>query len=271
MSFPLGLEQALRILEPVCIAILLARIASERLLFLYKAFTAYLLIWFCQDVAPLAFGLSLGGDNYALFFFITEPLAWLLSYLVLLELFDLTFTDFPGIRSAGRFLLISAIVLSGVIVAATAAPSLVTLHGVGWLYTLYLVIERSVMILSLILLGALQILMWRYSLQLPRNTVYYSRIYAIHFATRAVQVFAFGEFDRKLVFLGNIGASLIDIACLLYLAWVLTRNGALAQIPAGAKLSDSQRIELRERLEGVNSLLSGLKRKNKAGKTKMPR
>ena len=107
MNFPLSLEQALRILEPVCVAILLARIASERLLFQYRAFTAYLLIWFCQDVAPLVFGLNLGGNSYALFFFITEPLAWLFSYLVLLELFDLTFTDFPGIRSAGRFLLIS--------------------------------------------------------------------------------------------------------------------------------------------------------------------
>lgn len=260
MNIPLGLEQALRILEPVCLAILLARIASERLLSLYTAFTAYLVIWFCQDVAPLVFGLSLGGDNYALFFFVTEPLAWLLSYLVLLELFDLTFADFPGIRSAGRLLLISAIALSAVIVAGTAAPSLVRLHGVGWLYTLYLVIERSVMILSLILLGALQVLMWRYSLQLPRNTVYYSRIYAIHFATRAVQVFAFGEFDRNLVFLGNIGASLIDIACLLFLAWVLTRDGAHAQIPVGPKLSDSRRIEVRQRLEGVNDRLSGLRK-----------
>lgn len=270
MNFPLGLEQALRILEPVCIAILLFRIASERLLSLYKAFTAYLLIWFCQDIGPLVLGLSLGGDSYALFFFITEPLAWLLSYLVLIELFDLTFADFPGIRSAGRFLLVSAIVLSGIVVVGTASPSLVSLHGAGWLYTLYLVIERSVMILSLILLGALLVLMWRYGLHLPRNTVHYSRIYAIHFATRAVQVFAFGEFDRNLVFLGNIGAGIIDIACLSYLAWVLTREGAHAQIPAGPKLSDSQRTELRERLEGVNSLLSGLKRKNEAGKTKMP-
>jgi hypothetical protein len=217
------------------------------------------------------FGLSLGGNNYALFFFITEPLAWLFAYLVLLELFDLTFSDFPGIRSAGRLLLISAILLSGVIAAGTAAPSLTALHDAGWLYTLYLVIERSVMILSLILLGALQILMWRYSLQLPRNTVYYSRIYAIHFATRAVQVFAFGEFDRNLVFLGNIGASLIDIACLLYLAWVLTRDGAHAQIPVGPKLSDRERTEVRERLEGVNILLSGFKRKNRAGRTKTPR
>jgi hypothetical protein len=261
MNFPLSLEQTLQILESTCVAILLARIASERLPSLYKAFTAYLVIWFCQDVAPLAFGLSLGGNTYALFFFITEPLAWLLSYLVLLELFDLTFTDFPGIRSAGRLLLVSAIVLSGFVAAGTATPSLVRLHGADWLYTLYLVIERSVMILSLILLGALQVLMWRYGLNLPRNTVHYSRIYAIHFAARAIQVFAFGEFDRSLVFIGNIGTSIIDIVCLIYLSLVLTREGAYRQMAAGPKLSDQQRIELRQRLEGVNALLSGLKKK----------
>src|SRR4051794_25383051 len=98
-------EQVLRYLEPVAIALLLARLATENLLGFYRAFTAYLLIWLCQDLVPLVFGLSLAGDRYARFYFISEPLAWLFSCLVLLELFDLTFSSFPGIRSAGRVLL----------------------------------------------------------------------------------------------------------------------------------------------------------------------
>lgn len=260
MKLILDLEQALRILEPVAIAILLGRIAAQRLLGLYKAFAAYLLIWLCQDIAPVALGLNLGGDRYALFFFISEPFAWIFAYLVLIELFDLTLADFPGIRSAGRMVLYAGILLSVVVAAAMAIPSLLHLGGTGWLYILYMVIERSVMILSLILLGALQVLMVRSSLQLPLNTVRYSRVYAIHFATRAVQVFVFGELDRNLVSLGNVAASLIDIACVSYLALSLTRTGVHAQAVAGAKLSEEDRQNLRKRLESVNTLLGRLGR-----------
>ena len=245
MNYIPGLEQALQILEPVCIAILLVRIASQGLLRLYRAFTIYLAIWLFQDVAPVALGLNLAGNSYALFFFVSEPMAWIFSYLVLIELFDLTFLDFPGIRSAGRLLLYTAIATSAVVAALTAAPSLLHLHGADWLYTLYMVIERSVMIVSLILLGALQILMARSGLKLSRNTVRYGRVYAIHFATRALQVFLVGELDRKLVSFGNVGASLIDIACVAYLALTLTRSGVHAQVVTGPKLSEEQRQQLR--------------------------
>jgi hypothetical protein len=260
MSLILDLEQALRILEPVAIAILLGRIAAQRLLGLYKAFTAYLVIWLCQDVAPVVLGLNLGTNSYALFFFISEPFAWIFSYLVLIELFDLTFADFPGIRSAGRMLLYCGILVSAIVAAGMAIPSLLHLGGTGWLYILYMVIERSVMVLSLILLGALQILTLRSRLQLPFNTVRYSRVYAVHFATRAIQVFVFGELDRRLVPFGNVAASLIDIGCAAYLALTLTRTGVHAQVVTGPRLSDVDRRELRIQLEKVNELLGRIGR-----------
>lgn len=255
MKFILDLEQALRIVEPAAIAILLSRITAQRLLGLYRAFTAYLVIWLCQDIAPVALGLNLGTNAYALFFFISEPFAWIFSYLVLIELFDLTFADFPGIRSAGRIVLSAGILLSVVVAAGMAVPSLLHLGGTGWLYIVYMVIERSVMVLSLILLGALQVLLVRSRLQLPLNTVRYSRAYAVHFATRAVQVFVFGELDRKLVSLGNVSASLIDIACVSYLAFTLTRTGVHAQVMTGPRLSEQDRHQLRVQLEKVNELL----------------
>jgi uncharacterized membrane protein len=150
--------------------------------------------------------------------------------------------------------------LSAVVAAGMAIPSLVHLGGTGWLYILYMVIERSVMVLSLILLGVLQVLMVRSRLQLPLNTVRYSMAYAVHFATRAVQVVVFGELDRKLVSLGNVSASLIDIACVGYLAFTLTRAGVHAHVVAGPKLSEQDRRQLRKQLETVNDLLGRLGR-----------
>jgi hypothetical protein len=110
------------------------------------------------------------------------------------------------------------------------------------------------------LLGALQLLMVRSSLQLPLNTVRYSRIYAIHFATRALQVFVFGELNQKLVSVGNAAESLIDIACFGYLALTLTRTGVHAQVLTGPKLSEQDRRQLREQLEKVSDLMARLGR-----------
>src|SRR5690349_2008425 len=126
------LEKYLGFLEPASIIILLIRLTTQRLVFVYRAFTIYLLIWFCQDVVPLVFGFNLGGNYYARFFFLSEPLAWVFSCLTLLELFDLTFTDFPGIRSAGKLILSAAILSSTVVATLTAIPSLVHVHEVEW-------------------------------------------------------------------------------------------------------------------------------------------
>jgi hypothetical protein len=265
MKYIPGFEHALQILEPALIAVLLARIVSQKLLRLYPAFALYLAIWVFQDIAPVALGLNLSGDRYAYFFFISEPLVWIFSYLVLIELFDLTFVDFPGIRSAGRLLLYGAIGLSAGIAMLTALPTILHLHGADWPYTLYMVIERSVMILSLVSLGALQVMMARAGLQLSENTVRYSRVYAIHFAARALQVFVFGQLDRALVSFGNIALSFIDIGCLLYLSVTLTRDGVQAQTAPGPRLSERERRELRERVETLDDMLGNLRRKGPKG------
>ena len=153
-----SIEQAFRYLEPASLVFLILRLIGQGLVTRYRAFAAYLLIWLCQDVLPLLFGWSLGSDAYALFFFVSEPWEWVFSCLVLLELFDLTFTGFPGIRSAGKLLLTVAILVGVFVGTWTAVPTLIYRHDAGGMLLLFFVIERSVMLVTLVLLGALQYL-----------------------------------------------------------------------------------------------------------------
>jgi hypothetical protein len=256
-----SVEQIFRYLEPVSIAFLILRLAAQKLLVPYKAFTAYLIIWLCQDLLPLLFGFSLGGDSYAKFFFISEPLAWLFSCLVLFELFDLTFSNFPGIRSAGKLLLGVAIAVAALVAAGTAVPGLLSVHGENDVLLFYWIVERSVMLITLVLLVALQYLILHYRLPLPRNTVIYSFTYAIFFATRALAAFVVSETGPRASVLVNVLAMAVDTACLVFWAFTLTRTGIENRVVPGPRLSTFEHERLRTELVGINEMMTRLRQR----------
>jgi len=250
-----SIEQAFRYIEPASLVLLILRLIAQGLVTRYKAFAAYLVIWLCQDVLPLLFGLSLGSDAYARFFFISEPWAWVFSCLVLLELFDLTFTGFPGIRSAGKLLLTVAILVGVFVGTGTAVPTLLYRRDGGGMLLLFSVIERSVMLVTLVLVGTLQYLILHYRLQLPRNTVVYGFTYAVYFTTRALQAFIVSELGPGYSAIANIAAMGIDVGCLLVWAFALTRSGATSEVVAGPSLSEEEKSRLRNQLASLNEAM----------------
>ncbi len=210
---------------------------------------------------PLVLGFTLRGDFYAQFFFVSEPFFWVLSCLVLLELFELTFTNFPGIRSAGKLLLTGAVLIAVSVALGTAIPTLLSFGTGNHILQLYLVLERSVMIIMLILIIALLFLMVHYRLQLPRNTVVYNSAYAVYFATRALQALVTVDLGTHFSAVGNVIAMLVGIGCLLFLTFTLTLEGAKTEVTAGGtKLSAGEREKLREQLMSVNELVGRLRR-----------
>lgn len=250
-----SIEQVFRYLEPGSLAFLILRLIGQGLVTRYKAFAAYLLIWLCQDVLPLLFGWSLASDAYARFFFLSEPCEWVFSCLVLLELFDLTSTGFPGIRSAGKLLLTIAILVGVFAATGTAIPTLIYRRDGGGMLLLFSVIERSVMLVTLVLLGALQYLVLHYRLQLPRNTVVYGFTYAAYFTTRALQAFVVSELGPGYSAIANVAAMAIDVGCLLVWAFALTGDGVTSEVVAGPKLSDKEKARLRNQLASLNEAI----------------
>lgn len=249
------IEQTFRYLEPAFLCILIVRLVAQDLALRYRAFAAYLAIWLCQDLVPLLFGWGLGSYAYAWFFFISEPFAWVFSCLVLIELFDLTFARFPGIRSAGKLLLTLAILAGVFIGIGTAVPTLVYRHGAGGPLLLFSVLERSVMLVVLALLGALQYLVLHYRLQLPRNTVVYGFTYAVYFTTRAAQALVVSELGPDYSAAANIAAMAVDVGCLLIWAFALTRGGVTSEVVAGPELSDAEKARLRRQLVSLNEAM----------------
>jgi hypothetical protein len=259
MGLTFKLEHFVEILEPASILLLLIVLFWNGLQKHYPYFSLYLAFSLVQDTIPLAYGLPLNTNAYAKLFFSSEPIFWMLLCLILLELFDLTFADFPGIRSAGRLSLTIAISAAVAIALLTAIPSFIRLHDGDKMLRLYLVVERSVIIVALLMIAALQFLMVHYRLRLPRNTVLYSVTYAVYFAIQALQDFLISEGGSRFSATGNVIGMSINVACLLFLAFSLNRAGISVRIVAGPSLSPVERDRLRSELERVSNLVTSLR------------
>jgi hypothetical protein len=177
-------------------------------------------------------------------------------------LFDLTFSSFPGIRSAGRVLLTAALVVAGLVGIGTAIPGLRSVQGPSGLLLFYSIVERSVMLISLVLLGALQYLIVHYRLELPRNTVVYSFTYAIYFTARAIDALIFSELGTRSSMIVNAFAMAVDVVCLLIWASRLTWAGVKTHIIPGPRLSTGERERLQGQLLAVNDMVGRLGRRS---------
>jgi hypothetical protein len=259
MDLAQSVEQWLRYVEPAVLLLLLLRLAAERLLGTYRAFSIYLAFLLLQDAIPLMLGFGLSGNAYARWFFFSEPITWVLSYLVLVELFNLTLANFPGVRSAGKWLFGAGLIVAILAAAGSSLPSVLTRSRGLDIISIYSIIERSAMIVTLVMLAALQFLIVHYRLQLPRNTIVYSFTYAVYFSARAVQSFLIGELGPGFTSAANGAAMLIDAACLLLLACALSRKGDRVDSVRARRLTSRDREQLRDQLRGLNDVLVRLR------------
>ena len=258
MDLTARVEHILRYAEPVLIVLVVFKVLGGGIWGHYRAFTAFLLLWLIQDTVPLVLNLDVSNPVYGQFFFISEPLAWVLACLVLLELFDLTLADYSGIKSAGRLCLSVGVILAVVAAMITALPTLLHSSANATTVRFYSVIERSVMVITLVLLAALLFLIIHFRLPLPKNTVVYTTGYAIHFVARAAEALFVGEVGGSSLITGNLVATAVDLGCLTYWFVNLNRQGSNAPLRPKPSLSETQSKAMREQLTDVNDLMERL-------------
>ena len=94
-------------------AVLLARLVQLGLAPHYRMLVAYLGFEILQGGAMVyvrASGMRLlGSHGYSLIYVATQPLVWLLYFLLILEFYSQMLEEFPGIRRLGRLTLFSAL------------------------------------------------------------------------------------------------------------------------------------------------------------------
>lgn len=248
-----GWQPFVLIFSVLCHIVLLWRLWSQGLFRVYIFLSCFLI---AEGVGVIAL-LPANPKSflYADIYFVFTPLLWILSYLVVLELYRLVLEDYPGISAVGRRAVSLALVLGVAIAIAYAIPDLRAGGGGFPLLRIFIVLERSVVLGILIFLVLIQVFLLRYRLRLSPNRMVYATGYGIYFAVTMAQDVIITSLGVKVVYgytlIMTVGASLL----LLVGAALLSRKGEV-KVALEATDSSDDRIRLQQQLSDINRMLS---------------
>lgn len=220
--------------------------------FLVFNFLSYLLIlfWFSDPRSP----------NYLKFYILTQPLGWIVSILIVRELYTLVLERFKGLATLGRWfqyagltisLLISGLLLLPQMRSGTAQQSMV----LGYYYA----VERGVDCALLVFLLLLLVWLSRYPVPLSRNLLIHSLVYSTLFLSGSVGMFTRVFFGFQLsrpvstFLLGVLGA------CVLTWLICLSEQGEEVRLSV-PHFGPEEEKRILNQLEALNSTLLRISR-----------
>jgi hypothetical protein len=192
----------------------------------YRALTAYLLSSWLYSVCILVFFHDFHSPAYKLWWEIFQPLTWVFSVWLILELYSLILEKHKGLATFGRWVQYVGFGLATLISVLVMAPQLHQGgHGSSSIVAYYLAIERGVDCGMLVFL--LVILFWltQYPVPLSRNVLVHSFVYTTLFFTNSLGMFAQMFFGVQLRQSADTVLTAIFVLSLLAWAILLTPKG----------------------------------------------
>jgi len=220
----------------------------RRFSFLYS----YLAVTAVYDAALSV--LSERSRPYLRIYLVGEAAIMVAAALAVREMYTLIFRDYPGLRTAGRWALYTALALSftASLLMARAFWRDVDPRARGLFYELAL--ERSVDIGLAVIILILMLFLSRYPLRLDRNTVVASAFFSTIFLAQAAVKLIDSASPRLIARYADYPEVGFTAICLLGWGMLLQPSDTPAPIrPAANKLRET---ELLQQLESINHILS---------------
>jgi len=221
-GFP-SIERTLWLIGILLPLVLFGRLFRLKLTHNYRLFLAYLLF---DTVRSLVLWFhSPGSDFFRNLWLSTEPVIWLFYVLVVLELCSLVFKDYRGIHALGRWIIYGSSAISVLVSIITVLPTWRKSTEAVVSFQRYLMIERGVdfaIVLLLLLLLAFLVL---FPVQLSRNVIVHSILYAIFFMSNSMGILIVNLTGYRLSI--AVSTSLMGVSDLCLIGWLLlmTREG----------------------------------------------
>jgi len=237
-----------------------AAVASVRLskLSLGKQFPA--LLTFLVFLAGINVGLGLMNDRSAAYFWTylaVEPLKCAFGILAVRELFALTFKDYPGLRTATRWVMYAGIALS-LAISLFVTDFFWQGAAAGRQHSHMFYVEVAVRAVMFALATAIivnLVFLSRYPLHLDRNTLVCSAFFSLMFLSQAccllLDSLAPQLFDRYI----DSTEEIFVIACLAGWTWMLRAKETAAK-PATVRYSTPQEDHLLDQLTLLNQMMT---------------
>lgn len=246
-------EHRVLVFSTACQAVLLWRLWSQKLAGVYLFLTVFLAGETLQDLILLPVGPR--STLYGWIFLISNPILWILAYLVVLELCRLILEDYPGIASVGRKAVTWCMALAVIVSFAYAIPDLKTTSGEFPVLRIYTIVERSTILGLLLFLVLIQVFLLRYRLRLSPNRIVYATGYALYFGVFVAQDVIFTALGIRVVYTYTLWIVALGNIVLLVGAALLTSKGEV-RVQLESTDSSADRARLQQQLADINRMLS---------------
>jgi hypothetical protein len=226
----------------------------------YLALSGFLVLNFLTYLLILFLFTDLRTASYQTFYVVEQPLSWILSILVVRELYTLVLEKFKGLATLGRWFqyagLTIALLISGLLLLPQMRSGKVQQSVVlGY----YFAIERGVDCALLVFLLLLLVWLSRYPVPLSRNLLIHSLVYSTLFLSGSVGLFArvFFGFDLS----RSVSTFLLGVLAACVLTWLL----CLSEQGEGVRMSvphfgPEEEKRILNQLEALNSTLLRISR-----------
>jgi|SRR5687768_9668340 len=246
-------ERCLVILSTLVSAALVLRLVREKLHKSYKFFC----IWLIAEVIRATVLLSMPPRSslFGYTFFFTEPVIWILYFLIIWELYSLVLKHHPGIAAAGHWTMVAGLLIAAVFVGIGLRGDLSNPGQPYPLLTLLHVAGRAIVsTLGVFLLLVTLVVAW-FPIPLSRNIVYYCVGYAIFFCMKAVLLLGRNVIGPQVAQYLSIVNQVVATGCIVFWLMRLSRSGEYVSRSAGARWSPGKASRLLAQLNRINEAL----------------
>lgn len=234
-------------------AMLAVRIYRERLQRIYPMLFTFLLFDVIRTVASSAF--RQGTSMSAYFFIATEPVAWILNFMMVREIFHIVLQDHPGIDSVSRGFIRSAILVSAVASVALLWMDYAPAPGITKLLQWTFLFGRVALLALVVLLIAAVVFMSWFPVTISRNASILVTGYVIYFSSKGLLLLVRNMAGAGFNTAGGIAMLCVFIACLAAGAVLLKSSNEARQREFRHPSDPQEANRLLAQLERINRKL----------------
>jgi hypothetical protein len=225
----------------------------------YRAF--FLFLVYSSARSALLLALDVRSDLYMQVWLVTEPLRWVLWILLVLELYSLILERHRGLLTVGRWALLGAVSVALLSTVFSLMPDSSAGFAQSRIIGFYLVVQRALMVSLLVFLLLVLWFLSRYPVELSRNVIIHSVVYASYFVSSSLAFLLRSTLGYEVARPVNLSLMGITLACGLVWAFCITPAGEKASRKSRPDWAPGDERRLLEQLDALNASLLRATRK----------
>jgi len=198
---------------------------------------------------------------YGTIYLISEPILWVMYFMIVRELYNLVLRGHPGIATAGRYTLAVGILVALSISLVSLSPDLSNPGGQFPVLHLVNVLSRAIVTTLVFFLLTITAFMVWFPVQLNRNTVFYCMGYSIFFFFKGLSLLGRNVLGPEATLWASTVNLLVATLIMTIWVWSLRQDGERRQLAIGHSWRQDEAERLIQQLESINdTLLRGARR-----------